>query len=534
MPIPKSALLLLVALATPEQRVAELARAADPLADDWQAEREAATLTPQLDRLAGWLAARVAGAGRPAAWRAVIDDEAHASIEEQLAPLVARFGGAEPFQARFKTIGVEDDRTRVRVELVGRSAGAPRQYVAEWTIGWRERPPLTFPRMATLTIDAAQWLEAERTWFVDATGAALPAADSPRLAEGGAYWHGRLDAIGESALFGHNGIAVGDIDGDGREDLYVGMANGLPNLMLLRQSDGSLIDAAPAAGVDWLDDTKGVLLFDQDNDGDQDLALAMGPTVVLLRNAGGARFDRLVRMRPPQGAAPFYSLAAADYDLDGDLDLYATRYVEQGYGISVPLPFHDANNGPPNHLFRNDGEERFVDATASAGLDANNRRFSLAAGWADYDDDGDPDLYVANDFGRNNLYRNDGGRFVDVAAGLGAEDQAAGMGVSWADHDGDGDLDLHVTNMYSAAGRRVAWSERFRTGREDLEGFRRHALGNSLLENRDGRFVDIGERAGIRMGRWGWGAIFEDLDLDARPDLVVPNGFITGAAIDDL
>jgi hypothetical protein len=241
-------------------------------------------------------------------------------------------------------------------------------------------------------------------------------------------------------------------------------------------------------------------------------------------------------MRAPT-PAPFYSLSVADYDLDGDLDIYGVRYVHVRYGVSVPLPFHDAENGPSNHLLRNDGDAGFKDVTHEVGLDVNNSRFSLIGAWADYDLDGDPDLYVANDFGRNNLYRNDPGGFVDVAAEAGVEDQAAGMGVSWSDYDLDGDLDLHVTNMFSAAGNRVAYQPRFqRTATDhDREQIRRFARGNTLFANRgDGTFRDVSDAAGIRMGRWGWGARFVDLNNDGYDDIVVPNGFLTGAREDDL
>ncbi|NIM00336.1 MAG: hypothetical protein GTN89_05325, partial [Acidobacteria bacterium] len=333
----------------------------------------------------------------------------------------------------------------------------------------------------------------------------------PTLLWGADYWFGRIDAVGELNLMGHQGIAIGDLSGDGLDDVYVAMGTGLPNKLLVRQPDGTVRDTAHASGVAWLDDTKGVLFADTDNDGDRDLLTAIGNTIVLAKNDGRGGFERFVLMKAPTSAA-FYSLSAADFDLDGDLDIYGTRYVEQSYGVSVPIPFHDANNGPTNHLLRNDGEDVFLDVTAEVGLDENNRRFSLIGAWADYDDDGDPDLYVANDFGRNNLYRNDGGTFTDVAAETGTEDQAAGMGVAWADHDADGDFDLYVTNMFSAAGRRVAYQPRFQSSlaAEQRSAIQRHSLGNTLFVNDQGRLADRSDDAGVRMGRWGWGSIFLD------------------------
>jgi hypothetical protein len=170
---------------------------------------------------------------------------------------------------------------------------------------------------------------------------------------------------------------------------------------------------------------------------------------------------------------------------------------------------------------------------------AGNNRYSFAAAWADYDSDGDQDLYVANDFGRNNLYRNNGdGTFTDVAAEAGVDDLAAGMSASWADYDGDGNLDLYVGNMWSSAGQRVTDQPEFDATTTDpklKELFQRHARGNSLFRNRgDGTFEDVSERLGVTMGRWAWACDFADLDNDGRQDLYVQNGYITGAALDDL
>ena len=177
-------------------------------------------------------------------------------------------------------------------------------------------------------------------------------------------------------------------------------------------------------------------------------------------------------------------VSAADHDLDGDLDLYVFSYIFwAGAGSkltsSYPYPYHDANNGAPNFLYRNDGGFRFSDVTAESGLGVNNRRFSLAASWSDYDDDGDPDLYVANDFGKNNLYRNDGGKFLDVAEALGVEDTGNGMSVTWEDVDNDGHIDLYVGNMWSSAGNRLAIQPDFAD--EKLRPlYLRMARGNSI------------------------------------------------------
>jgi len=287
--------------------------------------------------------------------------------------------------------------------------------------------------------------------LADSTGSVLPtgAAWTRHLQWGGEYWGARIDAIGQPNPMGHHGIAIGDVNGDGLEDLYVAMGSGLPNKLLIQGPGGTVREGALEAGVAWLDDTKGALFADMDNDGDQDLLLAMGSTILLCRNDGRGKFTRFVRMRAPT-PAPFYSLSVADYDLDGDLDIYGCRYVEAGGGVS------DGESGPPNHLLRNDGPESFTEVTAKVGLGAENRRFSLAGIWSDYDDDGDPDLYVANEFGRDILYRNDSGKFVEVPAdSAGVSVGSWGHGARTVDLNNDGYEDV-VDPTWSGDGRAVA------------------------------------------------------------------------------
>ena len=166
--------------------------------------------------------------------------------------------------------------------------------------------------------------------------------------------------------------------------------------------------------------------------------------------------------------AQAFSMSSADYDQDGDLDVFVCGYNPSGANVrqgamGEPMPFHDANNGGQNMLLKSVGNWEFQDVTKETGMDENNTRHSFAAAWEDFDNDGDLDLYVANDYGRNNLYRNEGGHFKDVAAELGVEDMSAGMSASWADFNHDGWMDLYVSNMFSAAGNRITYQRQFKT-----------------------------------------------------------------------
>ena len=352
-----------------------------------------------------------------------------------------------------------------------------------------------------------------------------------------------LDLIGLSRVLVSDcriHVSGRDINGDGRDDLYVCQPGGLPNRLFVQNADGSAAERSAELGVDWLESTHGALFVDLDNDGDQDLLAGLEPGVMIHENDGKGHFTpRTAKLLP---AALPYSLAAADYDLDGDIDIYVCCYnrrkgANRHLVFARPVPYHDANNGGRNVLLRNDGRWRFSHATVRAGLDVKNRRFSYAAAWEDFDNDGDQDLYVANDFGRNNLYRNDSGRFTDIAAAAGAEDISPGMSSCWGDYDNDGWMDLYVSNMFSSAGNRITSQGRFHQGASDKTRaeFRRHARGNTLLKNLgDGRFNDVSGEAGISIGRWAWGSKFADLNNDGWEDLLVTNGFITQQDTGDL
>lgn len=405
-----------------------------------------------------------------------------------------------------------------------------------------DSPPQS-PRIAKIKPIQLTEVRSPAHRYVDCTGGVIHPSDwNDELQQGAAWWYGRTDAANGISFNGREGIAVGDVDGDGLDDVYVCMAGGAPNRLFIQQPDGTVRDRAYAARVPWLDRTGSALIVDMDNDGDQDMVAGIGASVVLSLNDGTGKLFWKCSYKPPT-TEPIYSLSAADYDNDGDLDIYACRYIRTQYGAYPPEPYHDANNGPSNFLLRNDNAETLHDVTGVSGLDVNNRRFSLAASWIDYDEDGDVDLYVANDFGRNNLFRNegpdakDGVRFVDVAALANAEDQASGMGTSWADFDQDGDFDLLVSNMFSSAGRRITYQDRAirGVGEADAEELQRLAWGNTLLVNDgQGRFVDQSDHAGIRMGRWAWSGKFVDINNDGLEDMIIPNGWLTNDTVDDL
>jgi hypothetical protein len=329
------------------------------------------------------------------------------------------------------------------------------------------------------------------------------------------------------------GVAWLDYDRDGNLDVY--LPNGWKlaagavvekgrNALYRNRGDGTFEDVTDRAGVGgegrW---STGVAVADFDQDGFPDLLVtAFGPNL-LYRNRGDGTFENVARRARIE--APGWNTGAAffDADGDGDLDLYLAAYIDcslQDILDAVPSldwkgvdkvafgPF--GLSGAPDHFFLSDGAGRFAEATIPAGLEDRALAFGFGVRAADWDRDGDLDLYVANDSDANYLYRNEGhGRFQETAlwsgAAFGAEGAAqAGMGIAVGDPDRDGFLDLFVTNF----------AEDYSTlYRGDGAGF----------------FRDVSEEAGVARPTFlplSWGTAFADLDDDGDEDLVVANGHI--------
>jgi tetratricopeptide (TPR) repeat protein len=436
-------------------------------------------------------------------------------------------------------------RTTVRYDIVGAGTKWHRvEHVGEWDLVWRRN---------TSGWQVVRWTalshlvsRARNSVFTEITQAALGGNDSFRrqLNIDLDSWMATFDSVLTRDSNGHQGVSVGDADGDGLDDLYVAQPAGLPNRLYRNRGDSTFEDITDQAGVGVLDDTAQSLFVDIDNDGDQDLIVATSTNPLLFINDGKGHFT-LVRdafrfARPLQGVLT--SITIADYDRDGFLDLYLCVYSYFfGAGedkAGTPAPYYDARNGPPGVLFRNDGHGRFVDATADAGLDAGNDRYHFAAAWADYDGDGWPDLLVANDFGTKNLYHNLGRRdgqvrFEDVAAAAGVLDHGAGMSAAFLDYNNDGLLDIYTGNMWSAPGLRVTSAPTFmRDATPEVRAlYRRHVRGNALFRNLgNGRFEDVTLEAHAEMGRWAWSSDAVDFDSDGWDDLYIVNGMLTRTA----
>jgi Flp pilus assembly protein TadD len=441
-------------------------------------------------------------------------------------------------------------RTRLRLELGGILPGGARrgwQAIGEWEVEWAQ---------STTGWKIAAWRPLEMTTaegpevvFTDVTTAAFgkdPSYES-HLVRDTNYWRGVLDKASDVDIFGNSGVSVGDVYGDGRDAIYMCQPKGLPNRLYRQREPGIFEDISREAGVDVLDNTAMALFADILNRGHQDLILITESSPLLFLNDGHGHFTLKRNAFPPGTTqATLTAAAMADYDRDGYLDLYVCAYgYVVGEGSTIPCPYYDAQNGPPNRLYHNQEDGTFIDVTTSSGLDRGNNRYSFACAWNDIDDDGWPDLVVVNDFGRNNLYRNlRNGKFeevTDAIAGYGS-----GMSASFADYNGDGAADLYVSNMWVPAGERITadpeFQQRFRDASSDR--VREFAMGNALYVNsRSGSgpiggqgnlappmtapFRRLPNAAGADRARWAWCSDALDLENDGAQDLYVVNGYLS-------
>lgn len=422
--------------------------------------------------------------------------------------------------------------------------------------------------------EGLRWNASPRRLFVEALEAALRPPQDPQSLRRSQHYEATLKYYREGmkkpphpyfapiSVNQKEGLAVADVNGDGLDDIYITVRLG-KNLLLVNHGDGTFTEEAAAYHLDLPGHTTCAIFADFDNDGDQDVMLGRSLLrTSYLENRGGTYYQHPI---PPYMPMAVISMAAADYNGDGLLDIYLCTYrpaAPGGAGTSggyaqaarkndfdwpdeffapeLAMDFrrrlgeHEQRHGvtvldqlgPPNVLLVNRGGGRFEPApeNSTVGLWRN----SLQATWCDYNEDGRPDLYIPNDWGLNVLFRNDGpAGFTDVTSAMGLTCYGFSMGASFGDYDNDGRDDLYVSNMYSDAGRRIT---------AQIPG-----LNPMFADSADGNFLYHRETGGTfkqvaglappamtvkRIG-WSWGGCFADFDNDAFLDLYVMSGYYT-------
>jgi enediyne biosynthesis protein E4 len=323
-----------------------------------------------------------------------------------------------------------------------------------------------------------------------------------------------------------SGAAFFDYDSDGHLDLFI--VNGAyldqappgdppVDALYRNRGDGTFADVTRTAGVGDPGYGMGAAVGDYDNDGDPDLYVTNYGPNTFYRNQGDGTFADVTRTTGTGDAGWGTNAAFVDYDRDGDLDLYVANYMDfllennqecrQGKARAYCAP--TTYPGQSGALYRNRGDGTFADVTRQAGLYSTAGR-QLGAVFGDYDNDGDPDLFVANDKTPNFLFRNEGnGTFAEVSTVAGVAYNENGMaesamGADWGDSDNDGYLDLIVATFQ--------WPP------------------NTLYHNEgDGFFMDATDASGIGRERYpglGMAPLFLDYDNDGHLDLFVANGHL--------
>ncbi len=348
------------------------------------------------------------------------------------------------------------------------------------------------------------------------------------------------------------GVAVGDVNGDGLEDLYFS-GNMTYNRLYLNRGDLTFEDVTDAAGVAGRKNTwkTGVTMADVDGDGRLDLYVCYSGDLPLER-----RIDQLfINQGADAGGIPrfedqteTYGLANPhasnqgyffDYDRDNDLDLFLlTHNVKQAPHMDPEATRAELQKDDPIHGVRlyNQRDGRFVDVTRGAGLSSSSLTFGLGAGLSDVDRDGWIDLYVGNDYSPPDyLYMNNGdGTFTDELANRIRHTSNASMGVDVADINNDGWVDIMVLDMLSPDRERqhtlVIPNDRELFETIVQSGFHHQYMRNMLqLNNGNGAFSEIGQLAGVSHTDWSWAPLIADYDNDGWKDIFVTNGILHDA-----
>lgn len=313
------------------------------------------------------------------------------------------------------------------------------------------------------------------------------------------------------------GVAIGDIDGDGDQDIFVSYGMGGTGRLFEYIGGAKYQDITPTSGIDALSNERGGIFVDIDGDGLLDLVAILDTSehIQVYRNNGNRTFTDVTADTNIVLTKGAFSVSAADYDRDGDLDLFFSHWRDTW-----------GDDSKKEYLWENDGEGHFIDVSAKVDIRPGNfaydpefsEELSFTPIFADINDDLYPDLMISADFSASQVLVNTvGDMFVEQTTSVISDEN--GMGGSVADFDNDGDLDWFVTSIWNPN------DENLYGGGES---------GNRLYENDgSGNFVDVTDRAGVREGFWGWGSCFADFNNDGHLDILHTNGMMSAAGFND-
>ena len=280
------------------------------------------------------------------------------------------------------------------------------------------------------------------------------------------------------------------------------------------------------------------LLADLNGDGNVDYIggnSADGSLLLFLGNNEGSFIEAPLKFNLPP-LKGLHALSAADIDGDNDLDLFIGQWKAPYLGGSMPTPYYDANDGYPDYLLRNDGNNIFIDITDQSGLAKKRDRRTFSASLVDLNFDTHPDLVVVADFSGLDFYINDGkGSFTDKTEDFGDEKYAFGMSHTFGDWNSDGIQDLCLVGMSSTTARRLDGLGITKPGYEKYSMMRAPMTFGNRLYTRDtkGNFTQPKFTASAARSGWSWGCTATDFDLDGDTDLYVVNGHISGNSAKD-
>ncbi|MDH3285726.1 MAG: VCBS repeat-containing protein, partial [Acidobacteriota bacterium] len=325
-------------------------------------------------------------------------------------------------------------------------------------------------------------------------------------------------------------VLVYDLDDDGLSEIVTLGVN-----RVLRNEGGGKFRSEPLLQGDF--HVQGsAILADFTGDGHADLvAPGVDGRLMIFEGSPSGRFPEPGEQCTETRFSYAKALTAGDIDRDGDLDLFVAQYKHPYHDGSMPTPFYDANDGHPASLLINDGAGRFVDETERAGLAAKRHRRTYSASFIDLDDDDDLDLLVVSDFSGLDVYVGDGkGRFKDVTRKFLDERNLFGMAHTFADYDLDGDLDIYAIGMSSTTARRLDHLGLAPGFGSDVTRMRRvMGYGNRMFLKKRRRYRQAPFNDSVARTGWSWGTTSFDFDNDGDRDIYVANGHSSGESAQD-